>query len=53
MKKVKLYILQFLWLLSVTIEFALSIIVGIVGFIGEKSNELTDVIHVSIEKLKS
>jgi hypothetical protein len=53
MKKVKLYTLQFLWLLSAVIEYFISIVVGIVDVIGNKSSELTDVLEISIEKQKA
>lgn len=53
MKKVKLYILQTLWLLSAVIEFIWSVVCSIMGSIGEKMNELTDVLEISIKKAKS
>lgn len=53
MKKVKLYILQTLWFLSAVIEFMWSVVCSIMGSIGEKMNELTDVLETSIEKQKA
>lgn len=49
MKKVKLYILQFLYILCATIEFTWSVLVALVDTIGSKLTELTD----TIEKLKA
>ncbi len=53
MKKVKLYILQTIWFISAVIEFLWSVVCAIMGAIGEKMNELTDVLEISIEKHKS
>jgi hypothetical protein len=53
MKKVKLYILQTIWFLSALVEFMWSVVCAIMGAIGEKMNEITDVLEISIEKQKA
>lgn len=51
--KAKLYILQTLWFLFAVSEFMWSVVLSIFESIGEKLNELTDVLEQSIKKAKS
>lgn len=50
--KIKYYILQFLFTLSIIIEFTWSVVVSVFEAVGLKLTELVDAIEASIDKIK-
>jgi hypothetical protein len=51
--KVKLYILQFLYVLFTIIEFLWSVLVSLFETVGLKLSELVDVVEANITKTKA